>query len=475
MKILHRFPRPFIPSIVSFLSLSLSLSHCDNSSPQRQYNFLAHTMTKRTVFSTISPLPAGVSREVVLDFLHNHTEMIDLNPLVIERHFINPPKNVEPDEKNCVWYSMTDKIDYLPGGKVSGDVSYTCAFHDLPNGIQTHCRAPLGVDIREKWTLNGSLPGEPPEPAEIGIGAPASGLYIREDVDLRCNVLMTRFVKKNLQKSHAALVDKLVARAKEISAQRRASNAHGNGRLSPPGLAQALSRPWSPPRYSSVQSHQRHASSGAYIPSQNTSEESRSPSTQTSTHLLERPQPARHSYIQPSSYPHSSPYKTSSQPSFNGHFYSPKPPVLRVPSQQMVPVQARSEYLPPVSPWQQHSPDRKMPPYPVDENEDVIPAPLRIGGQEQVACGTSTYTASSRSRSSSDLEHPMYPHLSPYASDTTDRSSDLDEPRTPESIRAGEPMGLLSEVIHPDVLKPGTWRPSGRLSGPYVAEFDWER
>ncbi|KAF3767605.1 hypothetical protein M406DRAFT_321632, partial [Cryphonectria parasitica EP155] len=167
-------------------------------------------MSKRTVFTTISPLPAGVSREVVIDFLHNHTEMIDLNPLVIERHPIEPPEGADLDEKTCVWYSLTDKIDYLPGGKVSGDVSYTCAFHDLPTGIQTHCRAPLGVDIRNRWTLNGTLPGEPPERPELGLGAPASGLYLREDCDLRCNILMTGFVKKNLKKSHAALVDRLV-------------------------------------------------------------------------------------------------------------------------------------------------------------------------------------------------------------------------------------------------------------------------
>ncbi|KAJ4389960.1 hypothetical protein N0V93_007433 [Gnomoniopsis smithogilvyi] len=394
--------------------------------------------------------------------------MIDLNPLVIERHFINPPKDVQPDEENCVWYSMTDKIDYWPGGKVSGDVSYTCGFHDLPNGIQTHCRAPLGVDIREKWTLNGSLPGEPPEPAEIGIGAPASGLYIREDVDLRCNVLMTRFVKKNLQKSHAALVDKLVAKAKEISAQRRASIAQGNAALSPPAVAQALSRPWSPPRYPSAQSHQRHASTGAYTASQNSSQEGRSPSPQAGTHLVENFQPVRHSYSGASSHQLASPYRASLQPSSQGHFYPASPPALRITPQHRAP-------LPAVRPVQQHYSYRKLLPYPVDEDEDqdVTPAPLRTGNLGHIVCGASTYTASSRSRSSSDLEHPMYPHLSPYSSEFTDRSSSPDEPRTPESGRpTKEPMDHFYDVAHPDVLKPGCWRQSRRLSGPHVAGYE---
>lgn len=193
----------------------------------------------RTVFTTISPVPLGISREVVLDFLHNHVELIDLNPLVKERHPIDPPPQHrhDEDEKDGVWYSITDHIDYLPGGRVSGDVSYTCRFRDLPNGIQTHCRAGLGVDIRETWTLCGALPGEPRAlaAAELGplaAGAPSSGLYLREDCDLRCNLLMTGFVKKNLKKAHAVLVQRLVEKSRVMSSSSSSSSrkAGGGGR-----------------------------------------------------------------------------------------------------------------------------------------------------------------------------------------------------------------------------------------------------
>lgn len=104
-------------------------------------------MSKRTTFTTISPLPPSITRQVVIDFLHNHLEMIDLNPLVIERHPIDPPPHATPDEVRCIWYSLTDKISYLPGGLADGDVTYTCAFHDLPHGIQTHCYAPAGLSM----------------------------------------------------------------------------------------------------------------------------------------------------------------------------------------------------------------------------------------------------------------------------------------------------------------------------------------
>ncbi|KAI0889102.1 uncharacterized protein GGS22DRAFT_67345 [Annulohypoxylon maeteangense] len=170
-------------------------------------------MSKRTTFTTISTLPPGITREVVLNFLHSHVEMIDLNPLVIERHPISPPSHATPEERRCVWWSLTDKISYLPGGVVSGDITYTAAFNDLANGVQTHIYAPMGTDIRERWSLNGTLPGEPVEPVELGIGAPRQGLYLREDVDLRCNFVMSSFVKKTLKKAHGTLVEKLLEKA----------------------------------------------------------------------------------------------------------------------------------------------------------------------------------------------------------------------------------------------------------------------
>lgn len=34
-------------------------------------------MSKRTVFTTITPLPAGITRETVIETLHNHFEMIE--------------------------------------------------------------------------------------------------------------------------------------------------------------------------------------------------------------------------------------------------------------------------------------------------------------------------------------------------------------------------------------------------------------
>ncbi|KAH7353433.1 hypothetical protein B0T11DRAFT_117674 [Plectosphaerella cucumerina] len=212
-------------------------------------------MSKRSTFTSITPLPPTISRATALTFLQDHLEMIDLNPLVKERHRIPVPAHASPDEQHCVWYSLTDEISYLPGA--SSAVSYTCAFHNLPGvGLQTHCYAPMGLDIRDRWSVGGTGPGEKPEPRELGLDLPAKGLYLREDVDIRCNLLMTAFVKKTLKKSHGALVDKLAAKAAALHASGTSLSSTSSNSppasLTPSGTPSGSSTPSHTPRARSV-------------------------------------------------------------------------------------------------------------------------------------------------------------------------------------------------------------------------------
>jgi hypothetical protein len=134
--------------------------------------------------------------------------MIDLNPLVIHRAPCKAPRFASSDEYFSTWYTLKDKVQYIPGSnKMAGDVSYHACFHDLPDGLQTHVYAPLGLDIRNKWTIGESKAGEA---VELGLDIPKQGLWLREDVDIRCNILITPFVKKTLKKAHATLVNRLV-------------------------------------------------------------------------------------------------------------------------------------------------------------------------------------------------------------------------------------------------------------------------
>ncbi|EME46456.1 hypothetical protein DOTSEDRAFT_22524 [Dothistroma septosporum NZE10] len=171
-------------------------------------------MSRRSFLTNITPLPATVSREAVIAQLHDHSAMIETNPLVLRHELTDPPPNASKDEaENAVWYEITDQINYLPGGLLKGEIAYKACFYNLPQGIQTHVFAPAGVEIRGKWSVRGNMPGEPKEPHELGVKAPTDGLYMMEEVDLRCNVLMSGFVQRNLNKSHVVVADKIVERA----------------------------------------------------------------------------------------------------------------------------------------------------------------------------------------------------------------------------------------------------------------------
>ncbi|KAI2474798.1 hypothetical protein Ptr902_13785 [Pyrenophora tritici-repentis] len=136
-------------------------------------------MPKTAVFTTITPLPAGITRKSVLDMYHDHLAMIDLNPLVVERFMCKPPAYAPTDEYWAKWYTIKDKVSYLPGGLATGSVSYHACFTDTADGLSTHVH----------------------------------GLYIREDVKMTCSSLLLSFVKRTFKDSHGQLVDKLVERA----------------------------------------------------------------------------------------------------------------------------------------------------------------------------------------------------------------------------------------------------------------------
>ena len=286
-------------------------------------------MSKRSIFTTVTPLPAGITRDSVISTLYDHTEMIDLNPLVIERHPVKPPANATPEEFHCLWYELTDRIQYLPGGLVTGKVSYHACFHNLPQGLQTHVYAPLGLNIKNKWTLGGSLPGEPKEPVELGIGVPKSGLWLREDVDMKCNVVMTSFVKKTLKKAHGTLVARLVEKAHLLDTSRhnsllreqsttwsQFSGTTGHDSATPPRPMDQTDGSVSPFQssrvsYQSVESQNPHVSPYSDVdPAYQAANPYSQPARNSYQSTASYNQPQRHSYQE---YPYAQPVRHSYQ------------------------------------------------------------------------------------------------------------------------------------------------------------------
>ncbi|KAF2817226.1 uncharacterized protein BDZ99DRAFT_456979 [Mytilinidion resinicola] len=177
-------------------------------------------MRKKINYINITPIPSYIPRQLAIDILHSHGEVIQLNPLVIDYKPTKAPREAPADEFYSTWYDITQRIQYVPGtGKLgSGKINFNGCFHDMPWGLQTHIYAPAGVDLRNKWQICGNQPGEPPEQREMGIGAPPEGLYLREDIEIKCNFTMVSFVKKETKAASKILVDRLIKKAELLDA-----------------------------------------------------------------------------------------------------------------------------------------------------------------------------------------------------------------------------------------------------------------
>ncbi|ETN45312.1 uncharacterized protein HMPREF1541_09143 [Cyphellophora europaea CBS 101466] len=187
-------------------------------------------MPRKVAYTQVTPIPSHIPRQLGIDMLHSHGELIELNPLVLSYNQIKPPRDAPADEYFSTWYEITERIQIIPGtGKLgSGKISFRGVYHDMPWGLQTHVYVPGGVDLRVKYSIRGNQPGEPPEARELGSQAPADGLYLREDIEIKCNFTMVSFVKKGMKEASKVMIARLIKKAELIDAEilRQMMDAH---------------------------------------------------------------------------------------------------------------------------------------------------------------------------------------------------------------------------------------------------------
>lgn len=176
-------------------------------------------LTKKETYTVVTPIPGFIPRQLALDILHSHSEVITLNPLVVAHRAIEAPRNASPDEYYSTWYEITERIQWVPGtGKMgSGQIQFNGCFHNMPWGLQTHVYAPMNVDLRHRYKIAGNQPGiEPPQKPELGdqkLGVPSDGLYLRTESEIKCNFAMMSFVKGQLKTANQQMVDRIIKKA----------------------------------------------------------------------------------------------------------------------------------------------------------------------------------------------------------------------------------------------------------------------
>ncbi|EGX89950.1 hypothetical protein CCM_08204 [Cordyceps militaris CM01] len=217
-------------------------------------------LRKKDTYTVVTPIPGYIPRQLALDILQSHSEVIALNPLVLSHRPISAPRNAAADEYYSTWYEITQRVQFVPGmGRIgSGQITFNGCFHDMPWGLQTHIYAPLGVDLRNKYRVGGNQPGvEPPEQRELGmesLGIPSSGLYLRQEAEIKCNIAMMGFVKSELQKACKDMVDRIIKKAELLDSgalqalfeNGKLKTVNPNDRSQLPDAAHRASTPLSP-------------------------------------------------------------------------------------------------------------------------------------------------------------------------------------------------------------------------------------
>ncbi|KAI0977547.1 hypothetical protein F4678DRAFT_477571 [Xylaria arbuscula] len=179
---------------------------------------------KKVRYTIITPIPTFVPGRLAVEILHTHEEVISLNPLVLEYKKVKAPRFVATDEYFSTWYEIKQSVQYVPGlGKLgSGDVVFQGCFHDLSWGLQTHIYAPFNVELRNRYCIAGNQPGiRPSEWQEIGLaalGAPKEGFYLREDIEIQCNLAMIGHIKAQMKAASKKMVERIIKRAELLDA-----------------------------------------------------------------------------------------------------------------------------------------------------------------------------------------------------------------------------------------------------------------
>ncbi|KAG5921174.1 hypothetical protein E4U53_003829 [Claviceps sorghi] len=179
---------------------------------------------RREALTVITPIPSFIPRQLALDILHSHSEVIKLNPLVLDHKPIPAPRDAPSDEFYSTWYEITERVQVVPGVGSMGasKITVTGCFHDMPWGLQTHLYAPLKIDVRYKYQVAGNQPGIEPSKqrdAELeSLGAPEDGLYLRADIEFKCNVAMASFVKSQAETATKKMVERIVKKAELLDA-----------------------------------------------------------------------------------------------------------------------------------------------------------------------------------------------------------------------------------------------------------------
>ncbi|KAK3382089.1 hypothetical protein B0T24DRAFT_600459 [Lasiosphaeria ovina] len=117
-------------------------------------------------------LPPRITRERAVALLHDHANVINLSPIATNHHKLEATSTAGIDtdtNEPRTSYEVTDAVSYLPFGLWDGSLTVAVVFTDHVDGVSAVKHAPLGMTIKERWTVRDTAagPGEETTDGEV--------------------------------------------------------------------------------------------------------------------------------------------------------------------------------------------------------------------------------------------------------------------------------------------------------------------
>lgn len=156
--------------------------------------------------TTTSSLPHTISAKRILATLHDHSLLMELNPLVKSHHLLNPtsPQEAQDSSTSKCTYRITERLSYLPFHLWDSEITFTATFQDTELGLITKVSAPLGVEMNSEWKLLTSNERRSDSLLQRSVGngiGEEEEWILQETATVSCSMFMMPFVKTQIKQS----------------------------------------------------------------------------------------------------------------------------------------------------------------------------------------------------------------------------------------------------------------------------------
>ncbi|RDW60536.1 hypothetical protein BP6252_11919 [Coleophoma cylindrospora] len=167
--------------------------------------------------SVSCPIPSTLTPTDIIAALHNHTNLVTLQPLVVSydevtsTHEYEPDPYFDPSSSPIRAYEIVESVIVIPGVGNWGryPVKVICQFQNTEDGVKSRAVASAGVVLRATYHVHRS-PSSSDDNEIRGYLDNASEWTLTEEATVECSNWLMPFVKQSMEGAHKDICQHLL-------------------------------------------------------------------------------------------------------------------------------------------------------------------------------------------------------------------------------------------------------------------------